>query len=198
MNVSMKATLTSSRTGGLPLIRICWTVISRSKKRCRDRCYRLCDFFTFFLDTFGIRSSGHQPVSRSVTCRLYSACSRYCCRLSLPAWSAGGIGTLFATYRLSVSKNYELEYAILSGDGPWHRYLIDLLLVSPLVLILALGALFNLTREKKLEWFCVVFVAASYLIMCNIKYGMNLRYANMWDLPLRFLAFSQLVRISSF
>jgi 4-amino-4-deoxy-L-arabinose transferase-like glycosyltransferase len=113
-------------------------------------------------------------------------------------WLAGGIGTLIATYQLSVSKNYQLEYAIINGGGPWHRYLVDLLLVSPLVLILALGALFSLTPEKKLEWFCVVFIAASYLIMCNIKYGMNLRYANMWDLPLRFLAFSQLVRISSF
>ena len=29
--------------------------------------------------------------------------------------------------------------------------------------------------------------------MCNIKYGMNLRYANMWDMPLRFLAFGQIV-----
>src|SRR6266404_3514995 len=118
--------------------------------------------------------------------------------VTILVWLAGGINTLIATYQLSVSKNYELEYAILSGDGPWHRYLVDLLLVSPLVLILALGALFNLTPDKKLEWFCVVFIAASYLIMCNIKYGMNLRYPNMGDLPLRFLAFSQLVRISSF
>ena len=118
--------------------------------------------------------------------------------VTILVWLAGGIGTTIATYQLSVGKNYELEYAILSGDGPWHRYLIDLLLVSPLIVILALGALFNLSREKKLEWFCVVFVGASYLIMCNIKYGMNLRYANMWDLPLRILAFSQLVRISSF
>ena len=118
--------------------------------------------------------------------------------VTILVWLAGGIGTTIATYQLSVSKNYELQYAILSGDGPWHRYLIDLLLVSPLIVILALGALFNLSREKKLEWFCVVFVGASYLIMCNIKYGMNLRYATMWDLPLRILAFSQLVRISSF
>ena len=28
--------------------------------------------------------------------------------------------------------------------------------------------------------------------MCNIKYGMNLRYANMWDMPLRFLASARL------
>jgi hypothetical protein len=31
--------------------------------------------------------------------------------------------------------------------------------------------------------------------MCNVKYGMNLRYANMWDMPLRFLAFGLLVGI---
>ena len=43
-----------------------------------------------------------------------------------------------------------------------------------------------------------IFIAASYLVMCNVKYGMNLRYANMWDLPLRFLAFSQVVAMASF
>jgi len=32
-------------------------------------------------------------------------------------------------------------------------------------------------------------------VMCNIKYGMNLRYANMWDMPLRFLAISSLVSL---
>jgi hypothetical protein len=32
-------------------------------------------------------------------------------------------------------------------------------------------------------------------MMCNIKYGMNLRYANMWDLPLCLLAFSQMVTL---
>ena len=90
----------------------------------------------------------------------------------------GGIDVLFAAYQLSVSKNYELPYAIVTGDGPWHRYLIDLLTVSPVVLILAFGAIFRLDAAKKSEIFCVVFIAASYLVMCNIKYGMNLRYAD--------------------
>ena len=111
---------------------------------------------------------------------------------------AGGAGPLIATYQLSVSKNYELKYAILTGDGPWYRYLVDLMLVSPIVLLLAIGSIFNLTRSKKAEWFCFVFVAASYLVMCNIKYGMNLRYANMWDLPLRVIAFSQLLVLIGF
>jgi 4-amino-4-deoxy-L-arabinose transferase-like glycosyltransferase len=106
---------------------------------------------------------------------------------------AGGLETLRTSYQLSVSKNYQLAYAILTGDGPWHRYLVDLLLVSPVILLLALGAAFRLDRSQKPELFLFVFIAASYLVMCNIKYGMNLRYANMWDMPLRFLAFGQIV-----
>jgi 4-amino-4-deoxy-L-arabinose transferase-like glycosyltransferase len=105
---------------------------------------------------------------------------------------AGGLEILRTTYQLSVSKNYQLAYAILTGDGPWHRYLVDLLLVSPVILLLAVGAAFRLDRSQKPELFLFVFIAASYLVMCNIKYGMNLRYANMWDMPLRVLAFGQL------
>jgi 4-amino-4-deoxy-L-arabinose transferase-like glycosyltransferase len=111
---------------------------------------------------------------------------------------AGGAGPLMATYQLSVSKNYELKYAILTGDGPWHRYLVDLMLVSPIILFLAIGSVFNLRRANKAEWFFFIFIAASYMVMCNIKYGMNLRYANMWDLPLRVLAFSQLLVLIGF
>jgi hypothetical protein len=85
----------------------------------------------------------------------------------------------------------------LTGDGPWYRYLVDLLLVSPIVLILALGTIFRLNRTMKPELFMSIFIAASDLVMCNVKYGMNLRHANMWDLPLRFLAFSEIVALAS-
>ena len=45
----------------------------------------------------------------------------------------------------------------------------------------------------KPELYFAIFIAASYLVMCNVKYGMNLRYANIWDMPLRFLALSCLL-----
>ena len=106
---------------------------------------------------------------------------------------AGGLHNLIDTYRLLVSKASQMPYAIQTGDGPWHRYLVDLLLVSPVILILAFGSIFQLDRTKKPELFMSIFIAASYLVMCNVKYGMNLRYANMWDMPLRFLAFGSLV-----
>jgi 4-amino-4-deoxy-L-arabinose transferase-like glycosyltransferase len=109
---------------------------------------------------------------------------------------SGGLDALITTYRLSVSKNYELAYAIMTGDGPWQRYLVDLLLVSPAVLLLAVGAVFRLDRQQKPELFAALFIGGSYVVMCNVKYGMNLRYANMWDLPLRVLALSQLSVLS--
>ena len=111
---------------------------------------------------------------------------------------AGGIDVFVHSYQLSVGKNFQLQYAILTGDGPWYRYLVDLMLVSPIVLILAIAALFRLNRAMKPELFMSIFIAASYLVMCNVKYGMNLRYANMWDLPLRFLALSEIVWLASF
>ena len=103
---------------------------------------------------------------------------------------SGGLGNLIETYRLLVTKASMAPYAIMTGDGPWYRYLVDLMLVSPIVLILAIGALFRLDRAMKAELYFVTFIAASYLVMCNVRYGMNLRYANIWDMPLRFLALS--------
>ena len=103
---------------------------------------------------------------------------------------AGGASELIGAYQLSVSKNFTLAYAIRTGDGPWYRYLVDLMTVSPLILILAFGEVFRINKESKPQMFLLLFIAGSYLIMCNLKYGMNLRYANMWDFPLRFLAFA--------
>jgi uncharacterized membrane protein len=111
---------------------------------------------------------------------------------SVIALISGGLDYAFETYLILVRNASHLEYAIRTGDGPWYRYISDLLLMSPLVLLLAVGAIFHLNREKKTQLYLLGFVAFSYLVMCNVKYGMNLRYANMWDMPLRFLAFSQL------
>jgi 4-amino-4-deoxy-L-arabinose transferase-like glycosyltransferase len=108
---------------------------------------------------------------------------------------AGGLPDLIATYQLSVSKNFTLDYAIKTGDGPWYRYLIELVTVSPIVTLLAFGEMFRVRRDDRPQLFLLIFIAASYLIMCNLKYGMNLRYTNMWDMPLRFLAFSQLAAL---
>lgn len=100
----------------------------------------------------------------------------------------GGLGTFVETYRLLTAKASVLPYAIATGDGPWYRYLVDLLLVSPLIFLLAWGALLRLSFTRQAGLYLFVFVGATYLLMCNVRYGMNLRYTNMWDMPLRYLA----------
>ena len=108
----------------------------------------------------------------------------------------GGLGTFIRTYQLLTAKASILPYAIATGDGPWYRYLVDLLLVSPLVFLLAWGWLFRVTRDRTPECYLLVFIAATYLAMCNVKYGMNLRYTNMWDMPLRYLALGCVVDLA--
>lgn len=100
----------------------------------------------------------------------------------------GGADTFYYTYRLLVSKASVLPYAIATGDGPWYRYLVDLLLISPLVFLLAWKSLFKLRLTATPSLYLAVFMGSTYLVMCNVRYGMNLRYAAIWDLPMRFLA----------
>ncbi|HVF71557.1 MAG TPA: phospholipid carrier-dependent glycosyltransferase [Chthoniobacterales bacterium] len=108
----------------------------------------------------------------------------------------GGAETFISTYRLVVSKASVLPYAIATGDGPWYRYLVDLLLASPLIFLLAWGAIFRLKFADKASLYLLGFVVTTYVIMCNIRYGMNLRYTNMWDLPLRYLAIGCLAEVT--
>jgi hypothetical protein len=61
----------------------------------------------------------------------------------------GSAETFVMTYRLVVSKAAVLPYAIATGDGPWYRYLVDLLLASPLVFLLAWAAIFRLNFADK-------------------------------------------------
>ena len=95
-------------------------------------------------------------------------------------------------YRLLVIKAQTLTYAIKTGDGPWHRYLIDMLIVSPLVLLLAIGGVFTQLKKDRAYLYLALFVAFTYAFMCNVRYAMNLRYATIWDLPLCALALGQL------
>lgn len=102
----------------------------------------------------------------------------------------GGIDRVFEAYRLFVSTAVKLPYAIATGDGPWHRYLFELTLVSPLVMVLALTMFARLDSSKRLEIFFALFFVVTYAAMASVRYGMSLRFANLWDFPLRFLAAS--------
>ena len=117
--------------------------------------------------------------------------------VALLVFISGGVGMFLETYRLLVTKAERMDFAYQTGGGPWFRYIVDMMLMSPSVLLPAIGALFTLRKENKQAIAMLLFVACSYAIMTNVRNGMNLRYCTMWDMPLRYLAVGQLLQVST-
>jgi 4-amino-4-deoxy-L-arabinose transferase-like glycosyltransferase len=110
---------------------------------------------------------------------------------------AGSPQTLIETYRLLVTKAEKMTFAYESGGGPWFRYIVDIMLVSPTVLLPAIGGIFALRRENRQGIFLVLFMVFSCAVMVNVKNGMNLRYTTMWDMPLRYLAAGPILQMAA-
>ena len=119
--------------------------------------------------------------------------------LAAPALAAAGLviaagdpSTLLEVYRLNIEKSVILPYALATGDGPWHRYLLDFVLVNPAFTLLAAAALIGLPWTDPARRYLSLFVLISYVLMAQVRYGMNMRYGAMWELPLCWLAFGGL------
>jgi 4-amino-4-deoxy-L-arabinose transferase-like glycosyltransferase len=111
---------------------------------------------------------------------------------------AGGFGAFVEIYKLLAAKAQNLDYAIAREDGPWFRYIIELIVFDPIVFVLALTGLFTLPRKDPSYGFLLAFVVFSYAIMCNVRYGMNVRFTTIWALPIATFAVAQIVYLSEF
>jgi len=110
----------------------------------------------------------------------------------------GGPSILIRTFDLNISKAYDTAYVVQNGDGPWFRYILDLIEMSPLTTLLAIAGLVQFRIQDSLGRFFAAFFLGSYLIMANVKYGMSLRYAEIWAAPLCWFALLQIVSLAKF
>lgn len=82
------------------------------------------------------------------------------------------------------------KYSVLFCRGPWFRYIIDYILISPLTTILALVfivyTLINreMFRDYKISYFIILFVIL-YLLLSSFDYNKNIRYAISLDIIIR-------------
>lgn len=114
---------------------------------------------------------------------------------SLLCLSAGGFEKFFEIYMAVVEKSLKTPYVIMFGDGPWYRYIVDSFLAQPLISLLAIGGLMHLPfSDSRVRYLCL-FMAATFALMCQVKYGQFFRYSIIWDLALRVLAFLQLAAL---
>lgn len=107
----------------------------------------------------------------------------------------GGLWEWVEFNLMFVAKSRTNYYSILAQDGPWYRYLIDFIILSPLLVVFACGQIFQSQRVDRAGTFMTTFLLLSFVGMSAVEYGMSLRYAAYCDIPLCWLACSQVISL---
>jgi len=85
------------------------------------------------------------------------------------------------------------QYSILFCRGPWFRYIIDYLLISPLITILALSFIIyaftnrEIFKDYKISYFLILFITL-FLLLSSFDYNKNIRYTMSLDMIMRLFA----------
>ncbi|MBK7642018.1 MAG: glycosyltransferase family 39 protein [Planctomycetes bacterium] len=102
--------------------------------------------------------------------------------------AAGGFGPLLQTVRTVLGSPSTNTYAIRFGSGPWYRYLIDYICLSPGVTLLALGfagaLLVRTLRERPARAEVQLGIVAAVLLFEMGFFTKNARYLLILELPL--------------
>jgi hypothetical protein len=108
----------------------------------------------------------------------------------------GGAPYIFRTAHIIMTSPEINYYAILFGRGPWYRYLIDFMALSPLVLILSCGFFLQYLVSKKRDGIIsyLLFVSLGVFIIFNL-FTKNVRYVLFLDVTLRLFAILMLKNI---
>ena len=103
--------------------------------------------------------------------------------------AAGSLGKIADVANIILtSVNYN-QYAIIFGSGPWYRYIIDYILLSPWIVILSAGFIayyFTLKEfDARIFYFLILLVVTLFTLNFFTK---NVRYVMMLDMPMRLLS----------
>jgi hypothetical protein len=107
---------------------------------------------------------------------------------------AGGFESFFTLYILSMEMVKNVPFVKYTTDGPWYRYFIDYMAISPIVLTLAIGFMFQGLNKRKENLFLFLFILTTYAALAVVY--KNLRYTIMWDFPLRYFALGQVILLA--
>lgn len=112
-------------------------------------------------------------------------------------FASGSLSKIIEVARLVSTAVKGNQYAVLFGSGPWHRYLIDYMLLSPWVVILSVGFIFYYFTSKEFDarivYFLVLLIALFWVFNFFTK---NIRYVMVLDMPIRLLSVLMLNKIT--
>ena len=109
---------------------------------------------------------------------------------------AGGLSNVTDMIKIILTSPGHNEYAILFGSGPWFRYLIDYILLSPWVVILSSGFVFwylaSKEHDERVTYFLLAFVVLFFSLNFFTK---NVRYLMILDMPMRLFSVLMLKKL---
>ncbi|OGX14914.1 MAG: hypothetical protein A2166_03465 [Omnitrophica WOR_2 bacterium RBG_13_41_10] len=114
--------------------------------------------------------------------------------------SSGSLANLIYMIKLTRVLPTINEYSVLFCRGPWFRYMIDYILISPLVTILALSFIIyvlanrSFLKDYKISYFLILFFVL-YILLSIFDYNKNVRYAINLDMIMRLFAVFMLKEI---
>jgi 4-amino-4-deoxy-L-arabinose transferase-like glycosyltransferase len=114
--------------------------------------------------------------------------------ITIVVWiaAAGGFETLARTIEIVIGSPATNQYAIQMGSGPWYRYVVDELLVSPWPTLLGLaGVALTVWRWRENDYDAArVHLVLIYVFQIAVLsfFTKNLRYIAVLEAPLRVLA----------
>jgi len=112
--------------------------------------------------------------------------------------AAGGVATAWEALQITAASADSNAYALTYGGGPWFRYVVDLVLLSPgtvLLYLVWLGMLLERRERDDRQWaWALVPILMVALLALMTK---NVRYALCLELPIRLGAVLALQRLIS-
>jgi 4-amino-4-deoxy-L-arabinose transferase-like glycosyltransferase len=111
-------------------------------------------------------------------------------RVALWWLAAGSLDQLFRLVGIILESPARNEYAIQFGGGPWTRYLLDFLLLSPLPTLLAIAAAGALAiRGRRADPVVAYLLAIGACVLVSYEaFTKNVRYVAVLEFPIRVLA----------
>lgn len=119
--------------------------------------------------------------------------------VSILVLAAGGLSPLLETSRIVLTSPATNDYAIRYGSGPWFRYLVDYLCLSPATTLLAMAFAGVLAMRLKGGQYdrvlvCMGLLAVFFLFEFSF-FTKNVRYALVLELSIRVFAVCMLVEL---
>jgi len=100
----------------------------------------------------------------------------------------GGLGNTLALLKVRFAHHFldgPSSYGASFCTGPWYKFIIDFLLISPITTLLFIGYFFSFLVKRKFEWqitYFWSFFLVSYVVLNSIRYGKIVRFVAFLDM----------------